>query len=178
MADAKVVELASEVGFDYGPLESALKAGEFREADDITRAALITLAGENAEARDFVYFTEVSNISVTDLTTIDNLWTTHSEGKFGFSVQKKIWKSCKEKWGLFFKKLDWTTGDNNSYRSWANNQFIYSMEAKDGHLPLTSCLRGTQLLRALLENEAFASPSSGSPGSPGGGGDKPDWLKF
>ena len=27
--------------------------------------------------------------------TIDKLWTTYSEGKFGYSVQKKIWNSKK-----------------------------------------------------------------------------------
>uniref|UniRef100_A0A7S0QZ37 GUN4-like domain-containing protein n=1 Tax=Pyramimonas obovata TaxID=1411642 RepID=A0A7S0QZ37_9CHLO len=179
------VALESELDIDYTPLETALKEGNFREADDLTRALLITIAGEDAELREFVYFTEVKSMPVTDLKTIDNLWTAYSDGKFGYSVQRGIWKSgqVKEKWGKFFKKLDWTVGENNSYRSWANNEYIYSMDAAKGHLPLTSCLRGTQLLRGLLEHPAFAPASSGNAkaggkdaGSSSGG--KPSWLKF
>lgn len=168
-----------QMDVDYSALETALKTGEFRVADDLTRALLIELAGEDAEAREFVYFTEVANIPVKDLKTIDNLWTTYSEGKFGYSVQRKIWKQNKEQWGKFFKQLDWTTGENNSYRSWANNEYIYSMEAKNGHLPLTSCLRGTQLLRGLLQHPAIAPPAAegGKEGSESAGG-RPDWLKF
>eukprot|EP00959_Pyramimonas_sp_CCMP1952_P471118 9497890-Pyramimonas_sp.AAC.1 len=172
---------------DYKPLEAALKGGNFREADDLTRALLITIAGEEAEIREFVYFTEVKTMPVEDLQTIDNLWTAYSDGKFGYSVQRSIWQSgqIKEKWGKFFKKLDWTVGDNNSYRSWANNEYIYSMDAAKGHLPLTSCLRGTQLLRGLLEHPAFApagsnSKSGDSKGDSKGGkseGGRPSWKE-
>ena len=48
-------ELQAE--FDYAPLRDALAAGEFQEADDITRAALIQLAGPGAVKRNWVYFT-------------------------------------------------------------------------------------------------------------------------
>ena len=69
-----------------------------------------------SQTREYVYFTEVKNIPVMDLKTIDALWVAYSDGKFGYSVQRKIWKQNKEQWGKFFKKLDWTTGENNSYR--------------------------------------------------------------
>jgi len=105
---------------DYTPLEEALKSGEFRKADDMTRALLITLAGDDAETREYVYFTEVKNIPVADLKTIDALWVAHSDGKFGYSVQRKLWKQKKEQWGKFFTLLDWTTGENNSYRRWVH----------------------------------------------------------
>jgi hypothetical protein len=105
-----------QMGIDYKPLEEALKSGEFRAADDMTRALLITLAGEDAEAREYVYFTEVKNIPLADMKTIDALWVAHSDGKFGYSVQRKLWKQKKENWGKFFTLLDWTTGENNSYR--------------------------------------------------------------
>ena len=43
--------------FDYAPLRDALAAGDFQKADDITRAALIQLAGPGAVKRNWVYFT-------------------------------------------------------------------------------------------------------------------------
>lgn len=35
---------------------------------------------------------EVKTIPVTDMQTLDSLWTTASKGKFGFSVQKEMWQ--------------------------------------------------------------------------------------
>lgn len=46
-----------QAGFDYAPLRDALAAGDFQKADDITRAALIQLAGPGAVKRNWVYFT-------------------------------------------------------------------------------------------------------------------------
>lgn len=178
-AEAKSVALESDMDVDYTPLEEAMQAGKWRQADDMTRALLITLAGEDAEDREYIYFTEVKNIPVTDLKTIDNLWTTYSDGNFGFSVQRNIWKREKEMWGKFFKKLDWTTGENNSYRSWKSDEYIYKVDAAKGHLPLTSCLRGTQLLRGLLQHEAIAGPPVKEGEKEGGAKNgRPAWLKF
>ena len=70
------------------PLLTALQAGEFREADFITRAALIKLAGEKAIERGYVYFSEAPNLPVQDMATIERLWNRFSKGKFGYSVQK------------------------------------------------------------------------------------------
>ena len=63
-----------QADMDYTPLRDALAQGNFQEADDITRANLIKLAGPDAEKKGWVYFTEVKFISSTDLQTIDKLW--------------------------------------------------------------------------------------------------------
>ncbi len=44
---------------DYTALRDHLKAGDWRKAEDETRALLIRLAGEDAMKRGWVYFTEV-----------------------------------------------------------------------------------------------------------------------
>ena len=79
----------------------------------------------------------------------------YSDGKFGFSVQRKIWIGQKRQWAKFFKAIDWTTGENGNYRKWPE-EFIWEKTAAKGHMPLTSALRGTQLLNALLEHPAYA----------------------
>uniref|UniRef100_A0A7S0RYY0 GUN4-like domain-containing protein n=1 Tax=Chlamydomonas leiostraca TaxID=1034604 RepID=A0A7S0RYY0_9CHLO len=148
------IPLQSEVGMDYSLLRDALKEGDFRKADDETRALLIRLAGEGAIKRGWVYFTEVRSISVTDFQTMDTLWKTASNGKFGYSVQKEIFTQNQKRWGKFFKQIDWTTGENNNYRKWPM-EFIYSMDAPRGHLPLTNALRGTQLFTEVLNHPAW-----------------------
>lgn len=37
-------------------------------------------------------------------------------------------------------------GENNVYRKWPA-EFMYTMDAPKGHLPLTNALRGTQLIQ-------------------------------
>ncbi|GFR44326.1 hypothetical protein Agub_g5539 [Astrephomene gubernaculifera] len=148
------VQLQSEAGMDYTDLRNSLAEGDFRKADDETRALLIKLAGEGAKKRDWVYFTEVKDIPAVDLQTIDNLWRAGSNNKFGYSVQKEIWTQQSKRWPKFFKQIDWTTGENNNYRKWPM-EFNYSLNASRGHLPLTNALRGTQLFQAIMEHPAF-----------------------
>jgi hypothetical protein len=132
-------------------LRDHLKAGEWRQAEDETRALLIKVAGPDAIKRNWVYFSEVKSISVADFKTLDNLWKASSNGKFGFSVQKDIWVQSQKRWSKFFKLIDWTTGENNNYRKWPA-EFNYSIDAPKGHLPLTNALRGTQLFQAIMEH--------------------------
>jgi hypothetical protein len=147
-------EMKSEMGVDYEPFRALLEAGEWEKADDEHRRLMCVLAGEEAEDREWVYFTEVDNMPVTDLQTIDALWKFYSNNRFGFSVQRKIWVSQKRQWAKFFKKIDWTTGENGDYRKFPQ-EFQWRADAAPGHLPLTNALRGTQLLAALLEHPAF-----------------------
>jgi len=49
-----------QLGIDYSKLRDHLGAGEWREAEDETRALLIRMAGPEAVKRGWVYFTEVS----------------------------------------------------------------------------------------------------------------------
>lgn len=182
--EEKEVELKSDVGVDYTKLRDHLAAGEWREADDEHRRLMCVLAGEEAELREWVYFTEVKNFPVVDLETIDNLWTHYSKGNYGFSVQRKIWVGKRKQWGPFFKAIDWTTGENNAYRKWPQD-FLYKADAAKGHLPLTNALRGTQLLTALLDHPAFAPPETAEKDGKEEGGimkglkglKKPSWMK-
>jgi hypothetical protein len=48
------------------------------------------------------------------------------------------------------RQLDWVVGDNAIYRKWPA-EFIYSMDAARGHLPLTNALRGTQVRNTYQE---------------------------
>jgi hypothetical protein len=150
-----------QLGLDYSSLRAYLQEGDFRKADDETRALLIKMAGPGAVQRNWVYFTEVSPIPTADLQTVDNLWRAASNNKFGYSVQKEIWQQNQKRWAKFFKQIDWTQGENNIYRKWPA-EFVYSMEAPKGHLPLTNALRGTQLFQAVLEHPAWEKAAGGS----------------
>ncbi|CAL8462774.1 g2307 [Coccomyxa elongata] len=165
------VSLESEAGVDYTQLRDLLSEGKFQGADDETRALLIKLAGPGAVDRKWVYFTEVKFIPEQDLRVIDALWRASSDGKFGYSAQKELWVQNRRYWERLFKVIDWTHGKHNFYRKWPG-EFDYTLNAPKGHLPLTNCLRGTQLFKAILEHPAFERPAENeSSASP-----QPDWL--
>jgi len=160
VADAEIpTKLPSDVGMDYVPLATMLATGQLAEADQFTRDALIVLAGSKAKGRDFVYFTEVKLIPSTDLATIERLWNGFSGGKFGFTVQKKKFRQSKFDFEAFCKKIGWTTTDGEVERKkrwFGASEFIYDVKkAPEGHLPLTSALRGTSLLKELLSHPVW-----------------------
>eukprot|EP00543_Licmophora_paradoxa_P005195 CAMPEP_0202450596 /NCGR_PEP_ID=MMETSP1360-20130828/9186_1 /ASSEMBLY_ACC=CAM_ASM_000848 /TAXON_ID=515479 /ORGANISM="Licmophora paradoxa, Strain CCMP2313" /LENGTH=222 /DNA_ID=CAMNT_0049068929 /DNA_START=91 /DNA_END=759 /DNA_ORIENTATION=- len=150
--------LPSDIGMDYIPLATMLATGQFEEADQFTRDALIKLAGSKDAGRDFVYFTEVKRIPSTDLATIERLWLKFSKGKFGYSVQKKKWSLSKGDFEVFCQKIGWTTTDGEIERKkkwFGASEFTYDIKAPEGHLPLTSALRGTSLVRELLTHPVW-----------------------
>jgi hypothetical protein len=151
--------LPSDVGMDYIPLATMLATGQLAEADQFTRDALITISGAREKGRNFVYFTDVKNIPNTDLATIERLWNKFSKGKFGYSVQKKKWKQSKGDFEAFCRKIGWTTTDGEVERKkrwFGASEFTYDVKkAPEGHLPLTSALRGTSLLKQLLAHPVW-----------------------
>lgn len=143
-------------------LAGHLAEANFQQADEETRRLLIELAGESAQKRGYVFFSEVQFISAADLRAIDRLWRLHSSDRFGYSVQRRIWerKARRDFTGFFIrvgwmKKLD-TEVEQYNYRAFPD-EFIWELQddTPEGHLPLTNALRGTQLLASILTHPAF-----------------------
>jgi GUN4-like len=74
----------------YAKLEEWLKAGEWEAADRETYRLMITTVGKE-EGQGFSR-ADLKNFPCADLLTIDQLWVSASNGRFGFSVQK-IWEN-------------------------------------------------------------------------------------
>lgn len=147
------------ISFDL--LTQLLSVKNYQEADEETRRLLIVLAGEPAQKRGYVFFSEVQFISETSLKTIDQLWREHSDNKFGYSVQKRIFGKVKGDFTKFFIKVGWmkkldTEMEQYNYKSFPT-EFIWELneDTPEGHLPLTNALRGTQLLGNIFNHPAF-----------------------
>jgi hypothetical protein len=142
-------------------LASFLIAGDYRRADEETRRLLIVFAGEGAQKRGYVFFSEVQFISADDLRAVDALWVQHSGGKFGYSVQRRLWEKSLRDFTRFFIRVGWmkkldTEIEQYNYRAFPD-EFKWELDAStpEGHLPLTNALRGTQLLQCILTHPAF-----------------------
>ena len=143
----------SDKNINYDKLQLKLLEQNFEEADKLTSSYLRKLAGNLAEKRGYVFFSEVSNMSGTDLQTIDKLWGVYSNGKFGFSIQAKILKSVEKKYEMLWPKIGWK---NDGYWTRYPNSFTWSLEAPEGHMPLINQLRGVRLMDSILRHPAIS----------------------
>jgi len=148
-----VVPLHSEVGIDYAPLQRLLAEQAFQEADQLTLQKMCEAVGAAAVQRKWLYFTEVKQLPIADLHTLDRLWLAHSEGKFGFSVQRELWLSVGKNWGQLWSKIGWRTGN-----LWTRypQAFTWDLSAPRGHLPLSNQLRGVRVMASLLAHPAWS----------------------
>ena len=147
-----IVPLKSDCNIDYTELQRLLVDREFQEADRLTLQKMCELSGEEAVKRKWLYFTEVKKFPIADLQTINNLWLIHSEGKFGFSVQREMWLGLRKNWENLWVKIGWKNGNN-----WTRypNEFIWNLDAPRGHLPLSNQLRGVRAISSLLSHPAW-----------------------
>ena len=81
--------LQSECGIDYTKLRRFLALGEWKEADEETEKCMLKAA--NRETEGWLNSESIKILPEKDLQTIDELWLHFGKGRFGFSVQKKIY---------------------------------------------------------------------------------------
>ncbi|WP_353931178.1 serine/threonine-protein kinase [Okeanomitos corallinicola TIOX110] len=130
------VELKSDVGMDYRKLQNYLKAGNWKEADEQTRRVMLAVAKREKEG--YLDTNSIDNFPCADLRTIDQLWVKYSNGKFGFSVQKRIYQSFggtreyDEIWEKFGDKVGWREGGSWLYYK----DITFDIKAPEGHLPV------------------------------------------
>lgn len=149
-----IVPLKSAQGIDYLSLQKLLAVQDFQAADSLTLQKLCELSGPTAVQRKWLYFTEVENFPITDLQTINMLWFVHSEGKFGFSVQRELWLGTGKNFTKLWEKIGWKTGNN-----WTRypQEFTWNLSAPRGHLPLSNQLRGVRVFASLISHPAWLS---------------------
>lgn len=147
-----VVTLRSDKAIDYQQIQDLLAKQQFEEADRLTSKKLCEAASADALARGWLYFTEAKSIPISDLQTLNQLWLVYSEGKFGFSVQRKIWLSLGKGWEKFWLKIGWKK--DGSFTRYPT-EFIWSIDAPRGHLPLSNQLRGNKTMQAIFSHPAW-----------------------
>jgi hypothetical protein len=130
-------DLSSEVGVDYSRLQELLAEGKWREADKETADKM--LAAMSQESWWDVVEIEDKKFPCTDLRTIDRLWVKYSNGRFGFSVQKRIWESLGGKPGEYDDEIYTKFCDRVGWRvkgNWkSDKELTWDIDAPEGHLP-------------------------------------------
>ncbi len=76
---------------NYNRLNELLAAAKWQEADRETLQVMLKVAEREQET--WLDTKSMENFPCEDLSIIDQLWIKHSNGHFGFSVQKRIYES-------------------------------------------------------------------------------------
>ena len=137
-------DLNSERGVDYTRLRDLLQAGQWKEADQETLAVILKAA--NRETEEYLIVDSIENFPCTDLYTIDQLWLKYSNGQFGFSLQKEIWKSVGGELGKYDVAIYEQFGSRVGWRERSGLRFLRGWKKYDelsfsltwapvGHLP-------------------------------------------
>ena len=128
--------LTSVVGMDYGTLRDLLADGKWKDADIKTRTILLQIA--NREKEGWLEVEHIKTFPCEDLRTIDQLWVKYSNGRFGFSVQRRIYSELWQiysdfykTWGAFGDRIGWRVESKwLSYK-----QLTFTLSASEGHFP-------------------------------------------
>ncbi|MEA5579896.1 GUN4 domain-containing protein [Nodularia harveyana UHCC-0300] len=129
--------LRSSVGMDYGKLRELLAGGKWKEADTETRRVMLAVAKREKEG--WLDDDSIDKFPCEDLRTIDQLWVKYSNGRFGFSVQKRIYQSLggtreydAEIWEAFGDKVGWRKGGSWLYYK----DITFDIKVPEAHLPI------------------------------------------
>ena len=77
--------------YRFQRLNDLLTAGNWQEADLETIQVIVEITGQHE--LESITPDELRQFSCNQLRVIDKLWTTHSQGRFGFSVQAHLYQS-------------------------------------------------------------------------------------
>lgn len=97
---------------DYQKLEELLAARKWQEASQETAAIMLKICGR--EEPGWLHLEDIQKIPCADFRIIDKLWVKYSKGRFGFSVQKRIWEKIggnpdagEKTWERFGERVGW-----------------------------------------------------------------------
>ena len=150
------VELRSETNVDYTLLRDLLADGKWKEADKETFAVMLKAVGREG----CLDINSMETFPCADLRMIDRLWVKYSGGRFGFSVQKRIWESVGGKPGEYDIEIYKKFGDRVGWREegkWLDySDITFSQYAPEGHLPDVRLVGGGGWKRFFLRGETIS----------------------
>ncbi len=127
----------------YAKLYNLLAAQDWKAADQETAERMCEVM--NRRQKGYLRIRDIKDFPCQDLRNIDQLWVKYSNGKFGFSVQVRIWESSlfasrrasvsfRQNFVWFSTAVGWLT--KSILARWMNySQLTFSLQAQEGHLP-------------------------------------------
>ncbi|NEO84754.1 MAG: GUN4 domain-containing protein [Spirulina sp. SIO3F2] len=135
---------------DYRKLQRLLATQQFKAADQETWRLMLWVASRENEG--WLRKLDIEQFPCRDLRTIDQLWLQHSNGRFGFSVQKRIYDEVRKSYILLANHVGWrVNGDWLEYEDCS-----FELRAPVGHLPWRAEVWWPSQLRMARGGSFFA----------------------
>ncbi|WP_083862425.1 GUN4 domain-containing protein [Baaleninema simplex] len=120
---------APPASLDFTRLEDLLSQGKYEAADRETLRLLLRSAG--TEQRGYLELDDWESLAGDRLRTLDRLWQTYSDGRFGLSVQRQFYLEADGEYSAVGTRAQWVSGGKWFDLDRAN----YTSDAPSGHLP-------------------------------------------
>jgi hypothetical protein len=122
----------------YDVLRELLIDRAWQKADEETRNIILKISGCETEKK--LNKQAITDFPAKDSYTIDRLWIEYSEGRFGLSIQKKIFERVNRKKQAFGEAVGWSNKGGlfgSLFASWKSyNELTFTLDAPEGHLPI------------------------------------------
>jgi hypothetical protein len=129
---------------NYTQLHNLLAAQRWLEADQETIKVMLKATGKSGSLSSG----DLKDIPCEDLYIIDRLWKEHSQERFGFSSQARIYQQVREDYDNFCTRVGWKVGQR-----WKGyNELNWTSYAPVGHLPH---MQGRKLYPTTEQNREF-----------------------
>lgn len=128
------VPLESDRSVDYRKLRDHLLQKNWRAADRETYERLLEAAGPKARSIGFIPKEEMDLLSCKDLQTVDRLWSSGSNGLFGFTAQQGVLKALGD-YRKMYDEVGWQNRSGEWAIEWTYNPQIKRMDYKSGKEP-------------------------------------------
>ena len=122
-------KLDLSVEINYTQLQNLLLKTQWKQADEETWSILCQLIGKPIGV--YLFNNDIEQLPCEHLQIIDQLWLKYSQGRFGFSVQQRIFADVEGEYDLFCDRIGWQV-----HRSGGSDVgFNFSERSPIGHLP-------------------------------------------
>jgi len=126
---------------NYIKLEQLLAAGKWKEADEETYNKMLEVGGKQQLGHmirgELIWMKDIRNFSCPDWRAMDRLWVKYSKGRFGFSVQKRIYQNLggtRQVSVAYYEAIGWKQkGEKEKWLLYS--QLTFNSNAPSGHLP-------------------------------------------
>ncbi|NEO86372.1 MAG: hypothetical protein F6J87_19260 [Spirulina sp. SIO3F2] len=153
----------STADIDYQPLVDALKEQNWQWANRLTRQLILGIANRHGT---WLSPQDIKDLPIDDLEIMDRLWRAYSNCRFGFTIQRAIWRdSMKYARGYrsgmireatakeFGLRVGWKVSSECRREDDRNEDWVFDglsiddASAPVGHLPTTYDLGGGEIIR-------------------------------
>lgn len=121
-------------------LLNLLEAGKWKDADRVTGTIMLKISCREQEGR--LNSDDIKNFPYKDLREINQLWIKYSNGRFGFSVQRRIWENMNGDWIKVGDRVGWRV--NNRWKNYS--ELMFTLNSPEGAFPTFQGGEGRQLL--------------------------------